>query len=186
MAPHISKPASPAPSSDSTSSAAPSGSWAAVGKNGSTAKTINIVSIRKPKKKSILLNQYDERVDPELPRTDPGAESRFAERLKVQGKCCNNYYLTGTCPSGKYCDYVHGEKLSPGELLVLKHKARSRSCPLNTGCRDPDCHFGHHCKFGKACVWEHCYFNDTHGMDMSPAKKRYDDGTEEWLAQYVT
>lgn len=182
---NLSKPASPAPSSDSTSSAAQSSTWAAVGKNGSTNKTINIASAQKPKPRCILVNAYGERVDEELPRSDPGAEARYGKRVETKGKCCNNFYLTGTCLAGKYCDYVHSEKLTPGELLVLKHKARSRSCPQKSWCHDFNCTFGHNCKFGNECFLERCYFSDTHHMDMRPAKKKYEDGTEEWLPSYL-
>ncbi|KAF2161711.1 hypothetical protein M409DRAFT_69525 [Zasmidium cellare ATCC 36951] len=183
---HVSKPASPAPSSDSTSSAAAaSGSWASVGKNGAKSKTINIASDPKPKRRFILVNAHDERVDPELPKFDPGAEGRYTERVKAKGKCCNNLYLTGKCPAGKYCDYVHTEKLTPGEILVLKHKARSRSCQQKSWCEDVDCTFGHHCKFGRSCHLDYCYFSDTHGMDTQPAKRKFEDGGEEWLPQYL-
>ncbi|KAK4507362.1 hypothetical protein PRZ48_001097 [Zasmidium cellare] len=181
----LSKPASPAPSSDSTNSGTASGSWAAVGKNGAVNKTINIASDPKPKRRFILVNVHDERVDPELPRSDPGAEGRYAERVKAKGKCCNNFYLTGKCSSGKYCDYVHTEKLTPGEILVLKHKARSRSCQQKSWCEDVDCTFGHHCKFGKNCHLEYCYYSDTHQMDTQPAKRKFEDGGEEWLPQYL-
>ena len=84
----------------------------------------------------------------------------------ANGKFCNNFHLSGKCESGEYCDYNHGERLTPGEQLVLKHKARSRSCPKKAGCRDLDCTYGHHCKFGKNCFLENCWFIETHGMDM--------------------
>lgn len=62
-------------------------------------------------------------------------------------------------------DYVHGPKLSPGELLVLKHKARSLNCPYKS-CDDMDCYRGHHCKFGKRCPLNVCHFSNTHHMDL--------------------
>ena len=200
MAPFVPQSTSPAPSSDSASSS----TWATVGKSNSNTKTFNIASTKKaPARRCVLLNVHDERLDPELPRSDPGAEKRFAERLQASGKFCNNFHLIGKCKSailrirlriaisrsqrdmsqgsanvhtdltyftagesGEYCDYNHGEQLTPGEQLVLKHKARSRSCPQRTACQDVDCTFGHHCKFGSSCFLDSCWFAHSHGMDM--------------------
>ncbi|KXT08868.1 hypothetical protein AC579_6757 [Pseudocercospora musae] len=173
-----------APSTDSIHSTQNS-SWATVGKNGTSSKTISIAPKKNPARKFILLNAYDERLDVELPRTDPSAEARFAERVKKDGKCCNNYHLTGKCDAGEYCDYHHGEKFSPGELLVLKHKARSRSCPKGFACREMNCTFGHHCKYGHGCYSDACYFADTHGQDTTPAKRMFEDGSEEWIQAYL-
>ena len=156
------KSTSPAPSADSTSSS----TWATIGKSTTGGKNINIASKKQVARPSIVLNVDDDRLDPPLPRTDPGAEKRFATRLKEQGKCCNDHHLLGKCAAGEYCDYVHGEKLSPGEMLVLKHKARSRSCPQKHTCRAFDCTYGHHCKYGKGCLMDNCWFADSHYVDL--------------------
>ena len=195
IAPFIPQSTSPAPSSDSGNGNGTPPTWATVGRNGANSKTINIASKKVPVRKHILVNVNDERIDAELPRTDPGAEKRFADRLKTKGKLCNNYHLTGNCrcrhlfpistgvkalyktrmlttsvgDAGEYCDYNHGERLSPGEQLVLKHKARSRTCPQREVCRDLDCTFGHHCKFGNSCWLDSCWFAQTHNVDtVSP------------------
>jgi hypothetical protein len=180
-APFIPKSTSPAPSSDSASS----GTWATVGKGLSTGKTINIASKKAPPRRFVLLNVYDERLDAELPRSDPSAFKRLTERLENEGKLCNNYHLRGSCKSsfcssfephadlrsiatgdaGDYCDYTHGDRLSPGEQLSLKHKARSRSCPYRDQCREIDCTYGHHCKFMETCTLPKCYFAHTHSME---------------------
>ncbi|KAF2484173.1 hypothetical protein BDY17DRAFT_122803 [Neohortaea acidophila] len=173
---------SPAPSADSGNS-----TWATIGKSVPNPKTIHLATKKVPPRRCILLNVYDERRDAELPRCDTGAERRFAETLKHDGKYCNNFHLTGKCEShqsspsisarqanavtppgeaGEYCDYRHGAKLSPGEHLVLKTKARSRTCPDRSACRDLDCTFGHHCRFGPGCTMENCWFAWTHDMDM--------------------
>lgn len=154
-----SKPTSPAPSTDAST-------WATVGK-GTGPKNIDIAPKKATTRRHVVLNVDDERLDPPLPRPDPGAEKRYLTRIKEQGKCCNSYHLTGQCASGEYCDYIHGERLSPGELLVLKHKARSITCPAKYMCREVDCTFGHHCKFGgKGCFADNCWFSDTHYMDL--------------------
>lgn len=89
----IPKSTSPAPSSDSSSSS----TWAAVGRNGTTSKTINIASKKAPVRPFALVNVYDERLDSELPRSDPGAEKRFADQIKTGRKFCNDYHLSGSC-----------------------------------------------------------------------------------------
>ncbi|KAK5173911.1 uncharacterized protein LTR77_002592 [Saxophila tyrrhenica] len=95
-APFVPRSASPAPSSDSASSGA--GTWAAVGAKGaSNGKTINIASKKSAPRRCVLLNVHDERLDSELPRTDAGAEKRFAEQIKTGKKYCNSHHLTGVC-----------------------------------------------------------------------------------------
>ena len=114
----------------------------------------------------LLLNAYDDRLDTDLPRMDPKAESRFAEQVKTGRKYCNSFHLTGKCEAAEFCDYVHGQKLSPGELLVLKHKARSRTCPERAYCRDVQCTYGHHCRMKGFCTFEDCWFSSTHKYDF--------------------
>lgn len=198
------KTTSPAPiTNDPTASS----TWATVGKN-TGPKSIDIAPKKVVQKRSVVLNVDDERLDAPLPRADPGAEKRFLARTKESGKCCNSYHLTGHCGAAEYCDYSHGERLSPGEILVLKHKARSITCQARHSCRDVDCTFGHHCKFGgKGCFADNCWFSGTHYMDLvslafnvqnphvhvqhltqayqEPAKRVYEDGTEEWLMSYL-
>lgn len=183
----VPKSTGPASSTDSAaSSVTNSASWATIGKVGAAAKSISIAPKKSaPARSHILLNADDERLDPELPRTDSAAEARFYDRLNSVGKVCNDYYLLGKCAAGEYCDYLHSERLTPGELLVLRYKARGRSCPRRQGCTDIDCIFGHHCKFGRSCYLENCWFANTHNMDLTPAKRLYEDGTEEWLPGYL-
>jgi hypothetical protein len=91
------------------------------------SKTINIANAapKKPARpKFYLINANGERLDEELPRWDPSAEKRFANRVRDRGNCCNYYHLQGSCPSEEYCEYYHGDRLGPAEHLVLRHKAR--------------------------------------------------------------
>ncbi|CAK4028750.1 hypothetical protein AC579_6757 [Lecanosticta acicola] len=185
LVPQFPKAASPAPSTASTHSAANSASWAAIGKNGGAGKNFDIAPRKTPVRRFILLNGYGDRLDEKLPKPDGGAETRFAKRVEANGKYCNNYYLTGRCEAGEYCDYIHGEKLTPGEMLVLKHKSTTRNCPDRSTCRDFDCTFGHHCKFGNNCYFDRCHFEGTHNMDLEPARKLYEDGSEEWIGGYL-
>ncbi|GKT46813.1 uncharacterized protein ColSpa_06994 [Colletotrichum spaethianum] len=97
--------------------------WSAVTKTPSTPKTIDISTAKKASvRKYYLLNKDSQRVDEPLPKIDPAAEKRFKERMSKEGNFCNNYHLHNNCKNPE-CHYVHGEKLSPGELLVLKQKA---------------------------------------------------------------
>ncbi|WPH01358.1 Hypothetical protein R9X50_00420000 [Acrodontium crateriforme] len=172
-----------APSTDSSASAS---TWATVGSKGVPGVgKINITAKKQPVRKFMLLNAYDERMDQELPKTDSNAEYRFSERARSKGKLCNNYHLTGKCGQGEFCDYHHGERLTPGEQLVLKHKARSLHCPTKFGCRDFACFLGHHCKFGNKCHLDYCRFADTHDAELEPAKKFYEDQSEEWMSSYL-
>ncbi|KAK4995103.1 hypothetical protein LTR66_005011 [Elasticomyces elasticus] len=184
IAPFMPDMKSPSPAPSSNSADGNGTSWAAIGKNGNTTKTINVAPKKAVPKKSLLLNTYEERIDEPLPRVDPAAMNRLYDRIKRQ-KVCNNYHLLGSCEAGKYCDYQHGEKLSPGELLALKQKARGRSCPNRTGCRDFDCINGHMCHYGVNCYDDKCWFKDTHHMDTSPAVRLYQDGSREFLRDFV-
>ncbi|KAL2352892.1 C-x8-C-x5-C-x3-H type zinc finger protein [Cryomyces antarcticus] len=167
-----------------TSTTSPPNSWAAVGKANATEKTINIAAAKFAPRKFILLNAYEERLDPELPRADKNAVNRLHERIKRE-KVCNDYHIRGTCEAGKYCDYAHGERLSPSEQLALRHKARARSCPSRSACRHFDCTFGHVCPYGEDCQFEQCYFRELHNIDENVAFKLYEDGSKEVNQSYL-
>ncbi|EMD00486.1 hypothetical protein BAUCODRAFT_20579 [Baudoinia panamericana UAMH 10762] len=171
---------SPSPSVDPGAS----NTWAVIGNAEPAAKNISIAPRKTPAKKHMTLNVHGERLDPPLPEKDPAAFKRFADRVNAQGNCCNSYHLTGKCKSGENCKHAHGDRLSPGELLILRHKARSLKCPNQYACRDINCLQGHHCKFGSGCRLDHCRFSDTHSMDL-PAKRAYEDGTEDFLPSYL-
>lgn len=154
------KPSSPAPSTESAGS-----SWATVGK-ATPGTNINIAPRKAPLRRFILLNAYDERLDPDIPRVEPAAQQRLFDRIKRNGKVCNNYHLNGKCESGQYCDYDHGERLSPGEQLALKHRARTRSCPDRGACMSFNCTNGHVCPYSKDCYNDGCWFQDVHDVDL--------------------
>lgn len=134
IAPFIPHTTSPAPSSDSAASFGPppSSTWATVGRNGTNTKNISIAPTKKAlARKCILLNVHDERIDAELPRSDPGAEKRFADRLKTKGKLCNNYHLTGACKCTKktypcigWPDYHADNSLKQHQTLTTSNPRR--------------------------------------------------------------
>ncbi|KAF2721236.1 C-x8-C-x5-C-x3-H type zinc finger protein [Polychaeton citri CBS 116435] len=177
------KSVSPAPSNGSGT--VDTGSWAAVGKTYGTQKSISIAPSKK-KRRFILQNVHGERVDEELPRPDPTAATRFNKRVHEKGNYCNNFHLKGACETGPYCDYQHGEKLLPSEKLILLRKARGLVCIFGSDCVEPDCMSGHHCQYGPRCAGSSCRFYDYHGIEMEPAKRVFDDGTEELLPEYLS
>ncbi|KAK5110083.1 hypothetical protein LTR62_006328 [Meristemomyces frigidus] len=160
-------------------------SWAAVGKSGTPINTFDISTTKKkPTTKRIIpLNAHQDRLDITLPEQDLKARQRFADRIRKTGQVCNNHHLGGKCKATFDCIYDHGEPLTPGERLVLKHKARSLFCPKKGNCRDFDCFLGHHCNFGPKCNFTDCRFS--HDLDYEPAKQVLEDGTEEWLPAYL-
>ncbi|KAK1994087.1 C-x8-C-x5-C-x3-H type zinc finger protein [Colletotrichum falcatum] len=96
--------------------------WTAVTRAPAAPKTIDISPGKKaPARKYYLLNKDSQRIDEPLPKIDPAVEKRFKERMTREGNFCNNYHLHNSCKNPE-CYYVHGEKLSAGELLVLKLK----------------------------------------------------------------
>lgn len=145
-----------------------SGSYANVGTRGN-AMTISLGS-KKPatsQRKYYLKNAYDERIDPDLPRSDPAAEQRYADRVQKLGRnYCNKYHLLDSCPNGSYCGYEHGERLPPSELGVLRLKCRSLKCTDTYFCERLDCPFSHHCKLGNKCTSSSCRWADTHHVDL--------------------
>lgn len=62
---------------------------------------------------------------------------------------------------------VHGPRLPEGELLVLRHKARSLRCSARLLCDDIRCPYGHNCPYaGRHCTYgDSCRFSDTHGIE---------------------
>ncbi|KAI1089806.1 hypothetical protein F5B19DRAFT_495092 [Rostrohypoxylon terebratum] len=139
--------------------------------------------------KYCLVNASGERVDEGLPYCDPEAESRLQMRaasedriMKKKGPC-NRWHLNARCDINN-CPYYHGERLGPDEQIALKRKARSMLCAKRSVCRDPDCFWGHHCKYGVKCTrrWD-CVFSEVHSVDATPIEKIYEDGSRERLSQ---
>lgn len=108
----------------SNGASVPPATWSALTKTSKAPKTIDISSAaKKPaaSRKYYLLNADSQRVDEPLSKTEPMAEKRFKERMNRDGNVCNAYHLHNNCKNPD-CLYSHGEKLSPGELMVLKQK----------------------------------------------------------------
>lgn len=122
---------------------------------------------QRKQRKYYLVNTYDERLDTELPRPDPAAEKRYADRVQKLGyNYCNKYHLLGDCPNGDLCPYEHGGPLPAAELAVLRVKCRSLKCVNTYYCSNVECPFSHHCKLGNKCTSNTCRWADTHHVDL--------------------
>lgn len=136
-------PSTPAPSVSATESSEDS-TWASVGKSG-TERTNSIPiapsagTKANTKKKYAYYNRKEERLDEPLPVRDRASAEALDARTRKSGKkLCNNYHLGGSCIQGKFCNFQHEPKLSPGQLTALRYKARSLACN-NRYCEDIDC-----------------------------------------------
>ncbi|OCK74858.1 C-x8-C-x5-C-x3-H type zinc finger protein [Lepidopterella palustris CBS 459.81] len=151
--------------------------WATVGKAGAVdKKNISIAPAKAAPRKYILLNAYDQRLDQPLAKADRVSVDNLHQRIQKQ-KVCNDFHLTGKCDTA-YCPYSHGPKLTAMETLALRHKARGRSCPKWSDCRDIDCYYGHCCP-NDDCHYQECYFKDLHNIDKTPKIKMFEDGSLE-------
>ncbi|KAK1964352.1 C-x8-C-x5-C-x3-H type zinc finger protein [Colletotrichum sublineola] len=153
-----------------------SAQWTAVTRVPTAPKTIDISTKKTPVRKYYLLNKDSQRIDEPLPKIEPAAEKRFKDRMSREGNFCNNYHLHNSCKNPD-CHYVHGEKLSPGELLVLKQKSRGIPCGMGSECDDIGCTLGHHCKWFRDCNHAYCRFEGLHDIDGKPRVKVFEDGS---------
>lgn len=117
-------------------------------------------------RKYYLVNCSGERVDEPTPKYEALAAERVDGRAKEEGRGpCYRYHILGACdvPS---CTYYHNERLGPGEQLVLKDRARNFHCASRSSCNNPDCFWGHHCKYGQKCQLSNCSYSDSHDINM--------------------
>ncbi|KAF2817008.1 uncharacterized protein BDZ99DRAFT_470076 [Mytilinidion resinicola] len=164
---------SPTPLEEST--------WASVGKTGITEKKISIASNKTPRR-YIVFNADGERLDLPIAKADRASQDSLHKRIN-KGKVCNDYHLKGKCENIG-CPYSHAPRLTQMETLVLRNKARGLSCVQGSDCFDFNCYFGHICSNYYCDGGPQCYFGHRHKdqMDTTPAKKYYEDGTEETVA----
>lgn len=161
------KPTSFAPVSSSWSSAIPFIGKSSKGKASTVTPEKQKIPSTSHKSKYYLVNSSGQRIDEPLPPTDAISEERFRERCEMESRGpCNRYHLTGSCEEPS-CTYFHGVRFGAGEQLLLKVKARSILCYRGSACKNPDCYWGHHCKYGvQRCSRLNCSFISTHDVDV--------------------
>ncbi|KAK1634639.1 hypothetical protein BDP81DRAFT_462450 [Colletotrichum phormii] len=163
----------------SSGSQTPASSWTTTLTRVSTApKPIDIFTTKKtPQPKYYLMNADSQRIDEPLPKLDFVVEKRFNARMAETGKkFCNNYYLQDECKN-PICPYIHGDKLSASEMVLLKQKARGIPCSLGSECDDINCTLGHHCRWLKDCNHSYCRFQGYHDINPKPRVKCFEDGS---------
>ena len=103
--------------------------------------------------KKVLLNINDERVDQELGEIDHETSESMLDRIEER-RFCLFYHLQGSCftnLTGKPCNYRHEPRLNEQELRFLKQDSQRRPCAFASGCRRPDCMYGHVCPHQPGC-----------------------------------
>ncbi|KAK3898879.1 hypothetical protein C8A05DRAFT_18606 [Staphylotrichum tortipilum] len=173
-------PTPPAAMAPSKPDATPN-SYATIGR-GTAPITINIASTKRaPAARPFYqLNKDDERVDVQLAKADSNAVKSLEDRRQMSGmNLCNKYHLANACKNNN-CNFYHGDRLNPAEMLALRHKTRNLVCNSGHKCREIGCNLGHHCSNPGSCYFgDDCRFHEMHGMDITPTIKIYEDGTRE-------
>ena len=103
--------------------------------------------------KNVLLNINDQRVDQELREVDYEISVSMLDRIEER-RFCLFYHLHDSCIThltGKPCNYRHEPRLNEEELRFLKRESQRRPCSFGSGCRRPDCIYGHVCPHQPGC-----------------------------------
>jgi hypothetical protein len=119
----------------------------------------------------IHVNARKQRVDAPLSKPSNKAWNSFDRKKtawKARGKKgpCNQHLLLNQCHlMAETCSFFH-ERLSESEMLIQKSILRGQACESGSGCRRPNCYYGHQC----VCTNAICKFRkdvgDMHDIDM--------------------
>ena len=106
-------------------------------------------------------NRAGQRVDPPCKDYDKTEVDRI-KRMKL----CNVHFLRSECPYDKQCTHIHNYKLTADEKDTLRLVARMAPCVHGSGCRDPQCIYGHRCQAPRSKTHyakgtKSCIFGDT-------------------------
>jgi hypothetical protein len=152
-------------------------SYATVGRT-SAPLTINIASQKKTvaPRPFYQLNRDNERVDVPLAKPDQSAIKALEERRQMSGmNLCNRYHLANSCKNTN-CSFYHGDRLTPPQMLALRHKTRNLVCSSGHHCREITCNLGHHCSTPGSCYFgDDCRFSEMHGMDIVSSQGVFED-----------
>lgn len=120
----------------------------------------------------VYVNARKQRVDTPLSKPSKGARNGFNKKKiawKARGKKgpCNQHLLLNQCRlPAEACSFFH-ERLTESEMLIQKTLLRGQACESGSGCRRPDCYYGHQC----VCTDALCRFRkdvgDLHDINMS-------------------
>jgi hypothetical protein len=161
----------PSPVASPGPNAAVPNTWAGTAvKNGVAEKTVSIAPIKSgtTAQKFILYNADGYRIDGPMPPATFKDVNSLHDRINSGKKLCNEFFLRGKCGNGAGCHFSHEGKLNQGEILALRHKARTLSCSDMESCEDYNCFYGHNCPYERsgACKkGNDCYFLDVHGIN---------------------
>lgn len=160
-----------------TQKAQPSG----VSTDGAAKPSGKQTSTWNPNRAIVLLNLNDERIDAALGKLDPEAERSLRKRSE-QGRPCHDFHLRGVCYTSS-CPYSHEPRLTPQEMVALRHRARHLPCIKGSSCRSADCWYGHMCPH-QDCSWPNtCRFRALHDMDRTAVTVWQRSGQRAWLPQ---
>ncbi|KAI1762355.1 hypothetical protein GGR53DRAFT_502021 [Hypoxylon sp. FL1150] len=130
-------------------------------------------------RKCYLVNASGERVDEPAPNYETSAAQRVDARVKEEARGpCYRYHLAGACGVSS-CSYYHNGRLGLAEQQVLRARARNFLCSYRSACNNPDCIWGHHCRYGSKCQISNCSYGDTHDIDTTPVERIYENGLRE-------
>jgi hypothetical protein len=157
-------------------------SWATATKTGAQNKVISIAPAKSstPGPPFYFVNNDQQRVDEKLPFLKASDREEFRIFTKTT-KVCNQFYLGDYCPKKADCPFSHKKKLSPGQLLALRHQARNIGCKDGLGCYDETCYLGHSCPTevrlgsGHCDRADDCYFYKVHGVDLVSTLSLFSD-----------
>ena len=125
------------------------------------------------KRRTIILNVNDERVDSPPQKEDPESKKLMLKRI-AEKKYCTFYHLLDTCltdRTGKVCKYRHGPRLNSHELAILKNFSRRLPCTIGPTCRNTHCIFGHTCEKQPGCPFgEGCNLARFHDIDKTAVR----------------
>lgn len=118
---------------------------------------------------TVLLNINDARVDPPLLDEDYDTSEDMKDRMEVK-RFCHFYHLQNSCISPG-CNFRHGPKLNPKEMVVLRNYVRWLPCGAGSKCRRRECVFGHHCHDQPGCTkGARCLLYKFHHVDSTVVK----------------
>jgi hypothetical protein len=146
------------------------------GRNGHRNISIASANTKSSRKRPEVINRNENghRVDIlQKSFTNPLHKATYMRKcadIKPKG-FCNNFYLLGSCERGPSCKMDHDTKLTPEEIEVHRHQARSTLCLSGPMCERYGCYLSHHCPWESCPYGADCKFKKTPFGDLHYGKK---------------